>query len=177
MTQFIVLYDDAKRQFKKSSETIASITGGGSNQYDFDVGAGGQQTFSIAESLNNAVIEIRVNGVLQREGASYDYEVNVSTDEIDFTYTVQENAWVSVTVIQQASASEYNHFDVSSPGQTQFIVSNGTIQATNVIEVYENGIIRREGASHDYVRNVGANAVDFNYTVQENAWVLVKVSD
>ena len=178
MTQYIVLFDDATQEFKRSIETIQSVSGSDYNVYDSEVGAGGQSVFTVAESLIDRTIDIFVNGILQREGASNDYTVtNASGGEITFTYTVPENAWVSIRVIKAASAGDYNHYDVGVGGQTQFVMISGTIGTQNKIEVFENGIVKREGASYDYERNTGSNAIDFTYTVPENAWVLVKVYD
>jgi hypothetical protein len=116
--------------------------------------------------------------IVLRLGASNDYTItDAANGEITFTYTVPENAWVSIRVIKAASAADYNHYDVGAGGQTQFVMTSGTIEATNKLEVFENGIVKREGSSYDFERNTGSNAIDFTYTVPENAWVLVKVYD
>lgn len=176
MAQFIVLFDPEKQAFVRSDETIQSITGSEYNAYNYEVGPGGQTDFVVPESLVGQTVDVFVNGILQRQGASYDYIVS-GTDTIQFSFTIPENAWVSVRVFKITSIPDYNHFDVGVGGQTQFVMTAGTIASGNNIEVYENGIVKREGGSYDYVRNIGANAIDFNYTIQENAWVLVKVSD
>ena len=176
MAQFIALFDPDKGIFVRSEETIQSITGSEYNAYDYEVGAGGQTDFVVPESLVGQTVDVFVNGILQRQGASYDYTVE-GTDTIQFKFTVAEDAWVSVRVFKITAIPDYNHFDVGVGGQTQFVMTSGTIASGNKIEVYENGIGKREGATHDYQRNIGSNAIDFNYTVEEGAWVLVKVSD
>jgi hypothetical protein len=161
MTQYIVLFDDTKQTFVRSVETIQSVSGADYNVYDSEVGAGGQSVFTVAESLIDRTLDIFVNGILQRLGASNDYTI---TD-------------AAIRVIKAASAADYNHYDVGAGGQTQFVMTSGTIEATNKLEVFENGIVKREGSSYDFERNTGSNAIDFTYTVPENAWVLVKVYD
>lgn len=68
-----------------------------------------------------------------------------------------------------------NHFDVGASGQAQFVCTQGTVGVSTKIDVFRNGVLMREGASHDWQRNTDENAIDFNYTVPENSWVLVRI--
>lgn len=65
-------------------------------------------------------------------------------------------------------------FDVGVGGQTQFVVTQ-TFTADSKIDVYVGGVLKREGASYDFQRNVGANRIDFNFTVPQTYWVRVRV--
>ena len=66
-------------------------------------------------------------------------------------------------------------YDVGGGGQANFVVTNGTFSASTYIEVRINGQEVREGASHDFQRNVSLNRIDFNFTVPQNAWVRVRL--
>lgn len=65
-------------------------------------------------------------------------------------------------------------FDVGVGGQTQFILGV-TITATTKLDVLVNGVKRREGATNTWQRNITPARVDFNETIPQNAWVLVRI--
>jgi hypothetical protein len=66
------------------------------------------------------------------------------------------------------------YFDVTSPsGQTNF--DTGTVTTFKNVQVYENGIERREGSGYDYLLN--NTEVIFNYTVKQNSWVAVYLGE
>jgi len=47
--------------------------------------------------------------------------------------------------------------------------------ATQVLDVYVDGTLQREGASNDYTRDAVANTIGFATAVQSGSWVLVRV--
>lgn len=175
MTQYIMVYDDVTQRMKRTDSTIASVSGAEANYY-YETSSG-QTEFNIGESLSSKDVDVFVNGIFQRVGGSYDYTVDSVDDKVIFNSTVPANAVVTIRVAQIGVAIEDNNFDVGVGGQTQFVCSLGTITNSNRLEVYTNGYLQREGASYDYQRNVGSNAVDFNETVPENAWVIVRIYD
>lgn len=65
-------------------------------------------------------------------------------------------------------------YDVGVGGQTNFVSTND-ITASNKVDVFVNGRLQREGASHDYQRTPATNTISFNSTVPENAWVRIRV--
>ena len=72
-------------------------------------------------------------------------------------------------------APEDQEFDVGVGGQSQFVLSN-TFDAGTTIDVYIG--LRgphREGATDDFQRNVPSNRIDFNYTVPEGAYVMIRL--
>ena len=84
-------------------DTVTGKIKGGNNPgvptiTDFDVGIGGQSQFIIGTITSQTYIEVLVNGVELREGATYDYERNVGSSRIDMNYTVPQNAWVRIKV-------------------------------------------------------------------------------
>ena len=65
-------------------------------------------------------------------------------------------------------------YDVSSGGQTAFVTTNSFLAGT-LIDVFRNGMLMREGSSQDYQRNAGTSTITFNYTVDNNAWVRIRI--
>ena len=64
-------------------------------------------------------------------------------------------------------------FDTPPGGQAIFPVGI-PFDAGNHIDVFINNRgPHREGASHDFVRNVGSQQIEMNYTVPEDNWVKI----
>jgi hypothetical protein len=64
-------------------------------------------------------------------------------------------------------------FDVTT-AQTEFTGLASLISSGQKIVMTLNGRLLREGASHDYVRDVGNHKVTTNYNIT-NSWVRVSV--
>lgn len=64
-------------------------------------------------------------------------------------------------------------FSVVTP--VTFVTPVATVNATGKIDVWVNGLMQREGATHDFTRNTSLNRIVFNYTVPQNAWVRVRI--
>lgn len=67
----------------------------------------------------------------------------------------------------------YADTSATSSGQVDFSVSGLT--ASNLVDVWVNGLRQVEGGGEDYTRNVGANKITFNATVPANAVVKIRV--
>lgn len=66
-------------------------------------------------------------------------------------------------------------FDVSSP-QTDFTIVGKTINASDPIQFWQNGIEHDEGVgADDFQRNVGLNKIVSNTAIPQNARVKVRV--
>lgn len=68
---------------------------------------------------------------------------------------------------------EDNEFDIEVTGQRDLDVTAGIISTTNKVDVFENGILRRE--TNDYTRDVVHNRISFRYDLHEKTWVRVRV--
>jgi hypothetical protein len=64
-------------------------------------------------------------------------------------------------------------FDTTSTETTFAVVENFT--ATQKIDVYVNGTLKREGVSKDYTRNDVANSITFAVGIPTSSWVRVRV--
>ena len=65
-------------------------------------------------------------------------------------------------------------FDVSGGGVTNFPIP-ADITALQKIDSWVNGSMRREGGSEDWTRDNGNDEINYNQTVEENAWVRIRV--
>jgi len=75
-------------------------------------------------------------------------------------------------VFRGESIGAWEDFDVSSP--TFNFVTTKPISTSSRLRVYTNGLLMREGASHDYVRNTSLSRIEFNSARQQNDWVRVE---
>ncbi len=92
MADRLLLIDDVTGKRKRGGSPASAPT-----DEDFDVGGGGQANFTIAAVFGALTkIDITVNGMGVREGATHDYQRNVSLNRIEFNYTVPQNAWIRV---------------------------------------------------------------------------------
>jgi hypothetical protein len=133
--------------------------------YSFDLDATGSTTVDVGIDLSTRIIYVYENGVLKREGATYDFQKSGTL--VVFNYTVK-NSWVKV-VISDVGVNEYS-FDADSIGQTAFNV--GFDMTAKRVIVLENGVQKREGITYDYT--IAGSTVTFNYTVK-NSWVRIIV--
>ena len=90
-----VKYDDANAKYVITTDSTGSSW---VDQY-FDVGVGGQANFTVTQTFSSgSIIDVWVNGIKQRENASWDLLRNVPLNRIDFSYTVSQGSWVLVRV-------------------------------------------------------------------------------
>lgn len=102
------------------------------------------------------------NGLLQRPGASYDY--TLGTNEIIFNSAPANNDDLTFYKIRSDPSVGTVRTDVTPPSnQTIFVYAVPTVAYQ--LFVYKNGLLLREGVSHDYVVSSGANTVTFTSTV------------
>jgi hypothetical protein len=65
-------------------------------------------------------------------------------------------------------------FDVGGGGQQDFAVAEA-FTADSKIDIWVNGILKREGGSIDYTRNVGTQEIQFTSVLAQFAWVRIRV--
>jgi hypothetical protein len=98
MSQLIVVYDSSTKRLKRSGVSIGSLPSFSDN--DFDVSVSGTVDFTVTSGTitESNVIDVSRNGVLCREGASFDYTRNTSLNKIVFTQAPAINSWIRVRV-------------------------------------------------------------------------------
>ena len=172
MTQKIMVWDDTLGRPVVSTQALNA--GGYTLVADeFAVATAGQTIFNLATNIltPDHQIDVFVNGRLQREGGSHDYTIDYGIDRITFNSGVGENAIVQVRVFTE-SIIEFNYI-VGGGGQSIFAA--GGLTATQLVDVWINGRIMREGGSHDYIRDEANDEIEFNYTVPEYANVRIRL--
>ena len=91
-----VTVDDVTGRFKRGNLAAAGAT---PIDQDYDVGGGGQANFTVTQTFSApSLIDVSVNGIIQREGSSYDFQRNTSLNRLEFNYTIPQNAWVRIRV-------------------------------------------------------------------------------
>jgi len=63
-------------------------------------------------------------------------------------------------------------FTVGGGGQTTFVITGRTINSTDPIQVWQNGL--EDVETTDWTRNTGTNSVVYNSTVPQNAVIKVR---
>ena len=66
-------------------------------------------------------------------------------------------------------------FDVGVGG-VSFVNLVADISPTSVIDVFINGVLKRECGSYDWTRDNALNKITFTFTVPEFAWIRVRVT-
>ena len=137
---------------------------------DFDVTSpSGQTSFDTGIALELKNISVFENGITRRVGLGYDYVL--SDTSIVFNYTVVQDSWVSVYIGESLNSATYDFTVVIPEGQTTF--ATAIVLTDRTIQVFQNGILRRQGASEDF--DISGVNVIFNYTIPLNSWVKIIV--
>lgn len=69
--------------------------------FDFDVtDEAGQTNFTFTAGImtDSSYVEALINGREYREGASFDFQRDVSNHRLTFSYAVAKNAWVRIKI-------------------------------------------------------------------------------
>lgn len=153
---------DPYKQYKQSTEIITAT----SSQTVFEP--------SLDFKIDGSNLQIFVDGLKQEMGPTYDYQIT-DVNTVTFNSGLSAGQIVSFCIIdggQNFYPSE-QHFDATS-GQTEFEIDFPVREEKQV--VYVNGILQREGISHDFTVNEDDNKVIFNSGLSSGDHVLVKDS-
>lgn len=95
MADRYLIIDDVTGRQKRGG--AAGIIASEPVDQDFDIGAGGVTQVVLSSAITSLQkIDVFVNGMMEREGATYDWQKDVANTKITFNYTVPQNAWVRV---------------------------------------------------------------------------------
>lgn len=125
------------------------------------VATASQTAFDYAHDSTDEVI-VYVNGVLQREGASYDYTLDPtggtgSAGVITFNTGLTLDSLVSAFKVRATAISGYRRQETTLDANQTLILFAHT--SDERLQVYLDGILQTEGASYDYVANADADQV------------------
>ena len=149
----------------------------------FEVGAGGQTTFSpVIKFGATTYMEAFVTGQEYREGSNsdeYGWHRDTGTQTIIFHETLSEGAWVEIIIYPcsngQVTGSPED-FDIS--GTATEVQLAADIDTTQRMEVLVNGGKYLEGDDANdaaWHRDAATNKVLFHETLPEPAWVRAKI--
>lgn len=127
----------------------------------------GQTDFDYGHETTDELL-VYVGGILQREGAAYDYTTDASGGSVSagvVTFTSGRNAGdvVSIFKVRATAITGYNRADIdttSSQSVFAFVHDENT-----KLQVYKNGILQREGGANDYTTSPTTNTVTFTSSV------------
>lgn len=129
----------------------------------------GQTVFTYSHDATDELV-VYVDGVLKREGASFDYTTSTtagtgSVGAVTFGTTPYANANTTVAIykVRSSSITGYTRTDTLTTGSQ--ISFPFTHDADSVLQVYKNGILQRDGGTFDYTTNPTNNSVNFNSNV------------
>lgn len=104
-------------------------------------------------------LQVFVDGVLQREGLSYDYTKDAAADTVTFTSGRTAGETITILKVRTDEINNYSRTDfVSAASQAVFAYVH---TAESVLSVYLNGILQRPGGSYDYTTNPDTDTITF----------------
>lgn len=153
--------------------SVGEIDAGLFAQTAVAVATANQTVFPLASAATDQIFVHR-NGLLQREGITFDY---VRSDTaITFTAPQPANTVISMVRARGANESRFRQtIQFTTAPQVTFAYPSELIGQP--IFVYRNGLLQREGSTSDYVRTANQNTLNFlsalpaNDTVTIYGWV------
>ena len=106
------------------------------------------------------------NGLLQVEGATNDYVTSSTNNTVTFSddlTTTDNSGGAEVVTVYKIRATAITSFQrVDAEVTTTQSIFPFVMEDTTEIQVYQNGLLLREGGSNDYVRDNNADTVTLN---------------
>jgi hypothetical protein len=128
-----------------------------------------QVNFPFVTESTDALLVFR-NGLLQREGASFDYQRSGSA--VIFNAPQPVNTVITMIRARGAAANTFRQ-TIAFTVAPQSVFSYPVDLLTQDIFVYRNGLLQREGGTADYVRNSGQNTITFLSAIPANDTITI----
>lgn len=140
------------------------------SRYDEELSAAQTDITYSHDATDNLLVWI--DGVLQREGGSYDYTADAATNTITLNTPAVGTETLTVYKIRADDITGFVRTDwlVGLGGQAVFAFAH---EEDTQLQVYRNGILQREGGSHDYISSYAADTVTFTSTIPQNDTVTI----
>jgi hypothetical protein len=132
-----------------------------------------QTVFDYAHLASDTIMVFR-NGQLQRPGGSYDYTTSPTagtTGSGAITFNAPQPLSTVITAFKVRSTAETGFVRVDVVNVVEQSVFGFANEDTDVLLVYKNGILQREGALYDYTRNAFTDTITFNSPVPIGALI------
>jgi len=128
-----------------------------------DIDATASQTVFSYAFVETDDLLVYVDGVLQAEGASADYEKDEAADTVTFNAAMAGGEVVTLLKIRNAIASGFSRTDiVSADAQAVFPYVH---TQDSIFTVYMNGILQREGGAYDYTASFDSDTITLTSSV------------
>lgn len=137
------------------------------NRADY-VATASQTVFSYAFDTTDDLL-VYVNGVLQTPTTNY--TLNAALDQVTFVAPRTAGQLITIYSVRASAITGYRRSDivtVSSQSVFAFVHDD-----TDVLQVYKNGILQREGGSYDYTASPATDTITFNVAVTSGNTVTI----
>lgn len=125
----------------------------------------GTTVLEYSHTADDTIVVFR-NGLLQVEGGSNDYVTSATNNTVTFSddlTTTDNSGGAEVVTIYKIRATAITSFQrVDANVTTTQSIFPFVMDAQTEIQVYQNGLLLREGGSNDYVRDNSADTVTLN---------------
>jgi len=125
----------------------------------------GTTVLEYSHTSDDTIVVFR-NGLLQVEGGSNDYVTSATNDTVTFSddlTTTDNSGGAEVVTIYKIRATAITSFQrVDAEVTTTQSIFPFVMDDQTEIQVYQNGLLLREGGSNDYVRDNSADTVTLN---------------
>jgi hypothetical protein len=130
------------------------------------VAVAAQTAFTYAYLLTDSIVVFK-NGLIQREGPAYDYQLNpsggVGAGAVVFNVAMAGGEKVTIFKVRSTTITGYTRVDVDTVApQAVFPFVHS---ADTRLLVYKNGILQREGGGFDYTTSPDTDTITFTSTV------------
>tara|TARA_R110001592_G_scaffold103420_1_gene291407 strand:- start:356 stop:1915 length:1560 start_codon:yes stop_codon:yes gene_type:complete len=115
-------------------------------------------------------------GVLQREGASFDYQKSAtagtaSAGAVTFNAGNSTGTVIGIFKIRASAITGYTRTDTVTTGNQAVFAFVHTEETK--LQVYKNGILQRDGGSFDYTSSFTGNTITFNSAVSSGNTITI----
>ena len=125
----------------------------------------GTTVLEYQHTADDTIVVFR-NGLLQVEGATNDYVTNAANNTVTFSddlTTTDNSGGAEVVTIYKIRATAITSFQrVDAEVTTTQSIFPFVMEDSTEIQVYQNGLLLREGGANDYVRDNNADTVTLN---------------
>lgn len=122
-----------------------------------------QTNFDYSFDTDTEDVLVWVDGLLQREGATDDYELDENAQQVVFNSGLALNAVVTFAKVRTDAVNGYTRSDqTATTNQAVFAFVHTEDQ---VLMVYRNGVLQRAGGSYDYTTSPDQGTVTFTSPV------------
>jgi hypothetical protein len=138
----------------------------------FDISGSPQTTFTADQSLVGKIVNVYLNGVMQRVGNAGQFDYYISGASVIFNSTVPIDASVRLDLVSIGSSNIY-YYNAEVTASSQSVFDTAITLEGRLILIYVNGVIQRIGVDYDFT--ISGTVLTFTSPLPQYAWVHVMV--